>query len=58
MKVQLFDAVPAESLTDFAQFPSPAVFALAMRAATRLTGRFGSPVMETGFLAGGFICSA
>ncbi|MCU1351252.1 MAG: wax ester synthase/diacylglycerol acyltransferase [Acidimicrobiales bacterium] len=41
---QLFDAVPAESLTDFAQFPPPAVFALAMRTATRLTGRFRSPV--------------
>ena len=25
---QLFDAVPAESLTDFTQFPPPAVFAL------------------------------
>jgi WS/DGAT/MGAT family acyltransferase len=41
---QLFDAVPAESLTDFAQFPPPAVFALAMRTATRLTGRYRSPV--------------
>jgi WS/DGAT/MGAT family acyltransferase len=41
---QLFDAVPAESLTDFSQFPPPAVFALAMRTATRLTGRFGMPV--------------
>lgn len=41
---QLFDAVPAESLTDFAAFPPPAVFALAMRTATRLTGRYGSPV--------------
>jgi diacylglycerol O-acyltransferase / wax synthase len=41
---QLFDAVPADSLTDFAQFPPPAVFALAMRTATRLTGRFRSPV--------------
>jgi diacylglycerol O-acyltransferase len=40
----LFDAVPAESLTDFSQFPPPAVFALAMRTATRLTGRFGMPV--------------
>ena len=38
---ELFDAVPAESLTDFTQFPPPAVFALAMRTATRLTGRFG-----------------
>jgi WS/DGAT/MGAT family acyltransferase len=41
---QVFDAVPAERLTDFAQFPSPAVFTLAMRAAMRLTGRYGSPV--------------
>ena len=41
---QLFDAVPADSLTDFSQFPPPAVFALAMRTATRLTGRFKSPV--------------
>jgi WS/DGAT/MGAT family acyltransferase len=40
----LFDAVPAESLTDFSQFPPPAVFALAMRTATRLTGRYGMPV--------------
>ena len=32
------------SLTDFAQFPPPAVFARAMRTATRLTGRFRSPV--------------
>jgi WS/DGAT/MGAT family acyltransferase len=41
---QLFDAVPGERLTDFAQFPPPAVFALAMRTATRLTGRYGMPV--------------
>jgi WS/DGAT/MGAT family acyltransferase len=40
----LFDAVPAERLTDFAQFPPPAVFAQAMRTATRLTGRLRSPV--------------
>lgn len=40
----LFDAVPAEALTDFAQFPPPAVFARAMRTATRLTGRLRSPV--------------
>jgi len=40
----LFDAVPADALTDFAQFPPPAVFARAMRTATRLTGRFSSPV--------------
>ncbi|MBA2282336.1 MAG: wax ester/triacylglycerol synthase family O-acyltransferase [Actinomycetota bacterium] len=42
---ELFDAVPAEALTDFAQFPPPAVFARAMRTATRLTAtRFSSPV--------------
>lgn len=41
---QLFDAVPADELTDFAQFAPPAVFAQAMRTATRLTGRFGTPV--------------
>ena len=41
---QLFDAVPGERLTDFAQFPPPAVFALAMRTVTRLTGRYGMPV--------------
>ena len=40
----LFNAVPAASLTDFAQFPPPAVFARAMRVATRLTARFNSPV--------------
>jgi diacylglycerol O-acyltransferase / wax synthase len=40
----LFNAVPAASLTEFAQFPPPAVFARAMRVATRLTGRFNSPV--------------
>jgi WS/DGAT/MGAT family acyltransferase len=40
----LFDAVPADALTDFAQFPPPAVFARAMRTATRLTARFASPV--------------
>lgn len=40
----LHDAVPAEALTDFAQFPPPAVFARAMRTATRLTARFTSPV--------------
>jgi WS/DGAT/MGAT family acyltransferase len=44
---QLFDAVPADTLTDFAQFPPPAVFALAMRTATRLTGRYKSPVNLT-----------
>lgn len=41
---QLFDAVPADALTDFAQFPPPAVFARAMRTATRLTTRFALPV--------------
>ncbi len=41
---QLFDAVPADSLTDFTQFAPPAVFAQAMRTATRLSGRFGTPV--------------
>ena len=41
---QLFDAVPADALTDFAEFPPPAVFGRAMRLATRLTGRFNSPV--------------
>ena len=30
---ELFDAVPADALTDFAQFPPPAVFARAMRTA-------------------------
>jgi diacylglycerol O-acyltransferase len=40
----LFDAVPADRLTDFAQFPPPAVFALAMRTATRLSTRFASPI--------------
>ncbi len=41
---ELFDAVPADALTDFAQFPPPAVFARAVRTATRLTGRLNSPV--------------
>src|SRR4030095_15780145 len=41
----LSDAVPAEPLTAFAQFPPPAVFARAMRTATRLTtSRFMPPV--------------
>ncbi len=45
---RLFDAVPAEALTDFAQFPPPAVFARAMRTATRLTAsRFMPPVNVT-----------
>ncbi len=30
----LFDAIPADALTDFAQFPPPAVFARAMRLST------------------------
>jgi diacylglycerol O-acyltransferase / wax synthase len=33
---ELFSALPAESLTDFAQFPPPAVFARATRLASRL----------------------
>jgi WS/DGAT/MGAT family acyltransferase len=36
---ELFDAIPADSLTDFAQFPPPAVFARAVRLATRLAAR-------------------
>jgi WS/DGAT/MGAT family acyltransferase len=40
----LFDAVPADSLTDFASFPPPAVFARAMRTATRLTARLSPAV--------------
>jgi len=40
----LFDAVPAAALTDFAQFPPPAVFGQAMRTATWLTGRLRAPV--------------
>ena len=39
----LFDAVPAEALTDFAQFPPPAVFARAMRTAMRLTANLFMP---------------
>jgi WS/DGAT/MGAT family acyltransferase len=41
---ELFDAVPADALTDFAQFPPPAVFARAMRTATRLSTRVALPV--------------
>ncbi|MGI8754443.1 MAG: WS/DGAT/MGAT family O-acyltransferase, partial [Acidimicrobiales bacterium] len=41
---QMFDAIPADQLTEFAAFPPPAVFAQAMRTATRLSTRFGSPV--------------
>lgn len=33
---ELFNAVPAETLTNFSEFPSPAVFTRAMRMATRL----------------------
>jgi hypothetical protein len=42
----LFEALPAEELTEFAQFPPPAVFARAMRMATRfrLGDRLGSPI--------------
>ena len=40
---ELFDAIPADSLTDFAQFPPPAVFARAMRLSTRLMTR-NSPI--------------
>jgi len=39
----LFDAVPADALTDFTQFAPPAVFARAMRTATRLTAS-SSPI--------------
>jgi hypothetical protein len=38
---QLFDAVPADSLTDFTQFVPPAVFTQAMRTSTRLSARSG-----------------
>ncbi|HEY2814683.1 MAG TPA: wax ester/triacylglycerol synthase family O-acyltransferase [Acidimicrobiales bacterium] len=41
---ELFDAIPADSLTDFASFPPPAVFSRAMRMATRLTERFNPPI--------------
>ena len=37
---ELFQAIPAERLTDFAEFPPPAVFARAMRLSARL--RLGS----------------
>ncbi|HVM10764.1 MAG TPA: wax ester/triacylglycerol synthase family O-acyltransferase [Acidimicrobiales bacterium] len=42
----LHDALPAEALTEFAQFPPPAVFARASRLATRLElgNRFRLPV--------------
>jgi len=43
---QLFDAIPAATLTDFASFPPPAVFTRAMRMATRfqLGNRAAPPV--------------
>jgi WS/DGAT/MGAT family acyltransferase len=41
---ELFDAIPADSLTDFASFPPPAVFARAMRLATRMMVRFNPAV--------------
>ena len=44
---ELHDAVPADALTDFTQFPPPAVFARAMRTATRLSTRFQMPVNVT-----------
>ncbi|MGI8794514.1 MAG: WS/DGAT/MGAT family O-acyltransferase [Acidimicrobiales bacterium] len=42
----LFDALPAERMIDFAEFPPPAVFTRASRMATRfeLANRFGAPV--------------
>lgn len=40
----LFDAIPAAQLTDFAQFPPPAVFARAMRLSTRLMTRINPPI--------------
>jgi diacylglycerol O-acyltransferase / wax synthase len=42
---ELFNALPADSLTDFAQFPPPAVFARAMRMSSRLRlgERFAPP---------------
>ncbi|MEA3019037.1 MAG: diacylglycerol O-acyltransferase / wax synthase [Actinomycetota bacterium] len=46
---QLFDAIPASSLTEFASFPPPAVFSRAMRMATRfqLGNRFQMPINVT-----------
>jgi WS/DGAT/MGAT family acyltransferase len=45
---QLFDAIPASSLTEFASFPPPAVFTRAMRMATRFQlGNRGQPVNVT-----------
>jgi diacylglycerol O-acyltransferase len=40
---ELWNALPAETLTDFAQFPPPAVFAQATRLATRI-GRSNPPM--------------
>ncbi len=40
----IFSALPAEALTDFSEFPPPAVFARAMRMATRLSTRGAPPV--------------
>jgi len=42
---ELFNAIPADTLTDFAQFPSPAMFARATRMAVRwrLADRFNPP---------------
>jgi len=39
----LFQALPAETLTEFSEFPPPAVFARAMRMATRLSTRTAPP---------------
>jgi WS/DGAT/MGAT family acyltransferase len=46
---QLFDAIPASTLTEFASFPPPAVFTRAMRMATRfqMGNRFQMPVNVT-----------
>jgi len=41
---ELFDAIPAAQLTDFAQFPPPAVFARAMRLSTRLMTRINPAI--------------
>jgi WS/DGAT/MGAT family acyltransferase len=40
----MFSALPAESLTEFSEFPPPAVFARTMRMATRLSTRGAPPV--------------
>jgi hypothetical protein len=45
---QLFDAIPASNLTEFASFPPPAVFTRAMRMASRFQlGNRGQPVNVT-----------